>query len=363
MNRIKQVDCIRGLLLVIMTLDHLQYMPFKRLSEYTLNWTYQTFGFVAAVEGFVFVSGLIFGLVYTPKFLHDRAGFNQLVWRRIRLIYFFHVGTFVVLAALFAWPWFARAWTHEWDNIALLQTQPWWTLLKGAAFLYLPSYQDILPMYLWFLVLSPWVLRLIDAGKLKWVAAASVALYLIGQLHPQLLLAQKVAARGFYLGWFEWLSWQLLFFVGVLFGYYRARNPDFVVPVKTAWVVVAIAVALPLLWYRHQFSLPSAPLPFDNLWRDTNLGVMRLVNMTALAYLLYCLCQVRANWFTWRWLRKLGEQPLLVFSFHVVLCYALNPLRGWLGGLTLWAESALLIVATASLWLPVMVRDFYRRRF
>ena len=233
MKRITQIDCIRGLMLVIMTVDHLQYMAFSRLSEHTINFTYQTFGFVAAVEGFVFLSGLVFGLVYTPKLINDESNFNRVVWRRWRLIYYYHLGLLLILATLFSIPWFAQIWSHPWSNIALLHTEPWWSAATGAVFLYQPSYLDILPMYLAFVALSPLVLRMLQQNRAKLLAVLSIACYLAVQIfHPQFVLSASLSDFGFYLGWFELLSWQLLFFGGVWLGFAHKKNPNFRIPIK-----------------------------------------------------------------------------------------------------------------------------------
>ena len=51
------IDFLRGLCLVVMTVDHLPPDIFEKF-------TWQTFGFISAAEGFVFLSGLVSGVVY-----------------------------------------------------------------------------------------------------------------------------------------------------------------------------------------------------------------------------------------------------------------------------------------------------------
>src|SRR5580693_1644014 len=51
------VDFLRGICLLLMTVDHL---PLTLVRKFT----WQTFGFFSAAEGFVFLSGLVSGLVY-----------------------------------------------------------------------------------------------------------------------------------------------------------------------------------------------------------------------------------------------------------------------------------------------------------
>src|SRR5687768_9046581 len=58
-ERLWQVDALRGLMLVLMTLTHL---PTRIASP-----AGQPFGFVSAAEGFVLLSGFMAGLVYATR--------------------------------------------------------------------------------------------------------------------------------------------------------------------------------------------------------------------------------------------------------------------------------------------------------
>ena len=60
-KRIKYLDLLRGLMLVIMTLNHLDG-PIKSI-------TFQPLGFVSAAAGFIYLSGFVYGLVYTRKYI------------------------------------------------------------------------------------------------------------------------------------------------------------------------------------------------------------------------------------------------------------------------------------------------------
>jgi hypothetical protein len=53
-SRDSRLDMLRGLCLVLMTVDHLPINPLFRFTN-------QTLGFVSAAEGFVFISGVVSG--------------------------------------------------------------------------------------------------------------------------------------------------------------------------------------------------------------------------------------------------------------------------------------------------------------
>ena len=59
MQRDLRIDTLRGLMLVIMMVTHIRWFAIP-----TAWTTYQPIGFVTAAEGFVFLSGLVAGIVY-----------------------------------------------------------------------------------------------------------------------------------------------------------------------------------------------------------------------------------------------------------------------------------------------------------
>jgi hypothetical protein len=91
MRRVRELDALRGLMLVWITLTHLP----TSLSRY-VN---QSCGFVSAAEGFIFLSALITGRIYFG--LAQRNGYGaiqQKLRRRTLLLYLYHA---VLLAFVF----------------------------------------------------------------------------------------------------------------------------------------------------------------------------------------------------------------------------------------------------------------------
>jgi len=87
------IDALRGLMLVTMTIHHFPSL--------FCDYTFESLGYVNAVEGFVFLSGLVAGRVYTR---YGAVENGVLLWRRALartgFIYSFHVLTFSPFLAL-----------------------------------------------------------------------------------------------------------------------------------------------------------------------------------------------------------------------------------------------------------------------
>src|ERR1700719_960118 len=82
-QRRPELDALRGLFLVWMTLTHLP----TRLSD-LVN---QPFGFVSSAEGFVFLSALLVGRVYMRQALENTGTVRGRLWKRALKVYAYHL--------------------------------------------------------------------------------------------------------------------------------------------------------------------------------------------------------------------------------------------------------------------------------
>ena len=151
MNRRWEIDALRGLMLVLMTLTHLP----TRLSD-PLG---QSFGFVTAAEGFVLLSAYMAARVYAGIAQKQGIGaMHQAFWRRALKLYGCHA-----LLLLFLFNEVVSIGLRI-DQLAVKNlasfylAQPLTALLAGLALVYEPPLLDILPMYILFMLASPWVL-------------------------------------------------------------------------------------------------------------------------------------------------------------------------------------------------------------
>jgi hypothetical protein len=339
------IDSLRGLMLLGMAMNHIT----SRLQVLTDH----PFGYTSSAEGFVFLSGLVAGLVYTRR----RQKLGVVVATRASVaractIYCYHIGLF---AALLIW---TNAFTFLAGKIpgnapqAMLD-HPIQSLIAGLGLVNQPPLLDILPMYAGFMLLLPTVLAAFDAGHYRRVLAVSMAVWALTNLvsSPVPFVHGTIQVGAFTLG-----AWQLLFMIGVVFGHAKARGKSLL----PRWTRHLVAPAFLLCGYafliRHWY-LP-APFPTFADWvNKNNLAPARLINTGALIFLVHLAFVRWPGHFLWPPLALLGRHSLAVFSTHVATAYVLyafpgivsaTPARTWLGtaimvsalyAVALWRES------------------------
>src|SRR5580658_3198794 len=203
-------DSLRGLLLVTMTVNHLP----SPLRTYTDGWL----GTFSSAEGFVFISGLVAGMVYTRKLRSGGPAFlRSIVIKRTNMIYYWHVAA--LLLALAAVQVIERAVGFcSWAAPQLFFQNPWLGALLGVTMLYQPGLFDILPMYCVFVALLPVMLRMLESGRRWWLIGISVALWAAVQGSSPI---DNAPLYPIHVGSFNLFAWQLLFVMGVVIGHAR----------------------------------------------------------------------------------------------------------------------------------------------
>ena len=150
LERRPELDGLRGLFLVWMTLTHLP----TRFSDF-VN---QPIGFVSAAEGFVFMSALLVGRIYMRDVLQDASGVRAKLWKRSLKIYAYHLAMLAILftvAAAFAVHTHKAAITNL---INFYLAHPLVAIVGSVLLIYCPPLLDILPMYVTFLFFTPMLL-------------------------------------------------------------------------------------------------------------------------------------------------------------------------------------------------------------
>jgi len=354
-TRIRALDTFRGLMLVIMTVDHLDmFGPVYRL-------TYETTGFVSAAEGFVLLSGIVAGLVYAalagnPEMLRQRA------WTRVLTIWQVHL---LVVAGLLG---YFILYASERPDGGL--PSAFLNVLGGAVLLNQEPPLDILPLYIIFVALLPVIIGGFQAGKVRLVLGVSFGLWLLDQ--GLTLLEGYPVHLMFNVGqipvhWqpnhFHILAWQFLFVGGVWCGWRASRRGgDAGIAWRWPWVM-AILVGLAVCFaLRHGIGVPELSRSHHAVGR-VNVGWLRLLNVALVAALATWLAGRWPRLAHWPWLEFLGRHSLQVFAWQSLLQMFLRPV--YLEAVMRWglgARVVLLTLAVVSLSIPAWMHQAHRRR-
>ena len=309
--RDQRLDSLRGLMLVGMAVNHIA-SPLRLFTDHPL-------GYTTSAEGFVFVSGLVAGLVYTRRY--QRYG-SVVTKRSSRLrtctIYSCHL---VLILGLLLWTnaFDAATGTPPGNSPPLMLDHPWAAMLGGVLLVNQPPLLDILPMYAGFMLLLPGLLAALEARRHPLVLGVSLAGWVMTNLlWPPVPLIFGVVQMGA----FNWGAWQFLFVLGVTFGHARATGRSLLPRWSVRLALPALALCLYCFLIRHWY-LPAPFAGFADWVNKNNLAPARLLNTLALFFLVHLAFRRWPRLFFWPPLALLGRHSLVVFSSHVALAYVL----------------------------------------
>lgn len=374
--RLTVLDGFRGFFLLFMMVAHLNAITNTTLGK--IN--HHSFGWVEDAQGFVFLSGFVVGLVYGGLLLkRSAAQMKRAMFSRIRTIYSHQVVLimFMVIAAFFYLQFGSTMPTalRPYADDPLIFTASSMLLVANS------MHMGILPMYIAFMAVTPFVLIGLRRGYLVPMAMGSVLLWMVAQTglveaatdRFELFLAgQGVPAKiGIY---FHVFGWQLIFFAGLAGGFYLAQGRLDLTVLKgrasTYAFYVGLAGAVMLGVYDrivyNELISPEFSLAALEAVERKNFSTIYMVNFFLDLYLVVWLLNAGPDsgvrWIeraaaAMRWLFSrrplvfLGQHSLHVFSFHILMVYVVDILSeghryGELDG------NLVLLLGVVSLYLP-----------
>ncbi len=310
-------------------------MTLTHLPTHVNVYSNQPFGFVSAAEGFIFLSALLCGRVFGPKL--EQEGF-PFIWQRLGAragrLYAYHLFllgiAFTVVARI-------AVHTKQPSLQGLLDfylAHPIDGIVASVLLIYRPPLLDILPIYILFLLGTPFVLW---AGR-RWgwhiVLIPSLLLWTAAQFglraasYAVIVRLPHIDIPFSALGAFDLTAWQLLWIAGLWVG---AGRPGLAVipphPKPAILCSALIAIFFLIARHTHLWDILNAP-PWAALLDKWHLGPLRILNFAAVA-VLFAAVQPR----TVRWLGRgpalvLGQASLEVFCAHLLVCFAALALVG-----------------------------------
>jgi len=369
MNRILQVDFFRGFFLIIIITNH-----FLSSQNIIFHFTHELIGWITAAEGFVFLSGLTAGIVYSRKLVEKGKDFISLAAKkRAWTIYKYHLILFILVALiLIAHPIVKEYWLSNHSEYKFLLEKPVLAALLSSILLYQPSFMDILPMYALFILLLPTTLMSFQKGKHVSILVFSFLVYILGTFDITSKLIQQVQfMKQVHTGGFNLLSWQFLFIVGLYLGFLTYQNKtNSILQNKTLFYSSLLLSIFIFIFKQAYYNSDLFHFHLNYYWISRNgLGPLRLLNFAALLVVMSFLASRFKKVFSFKPICYLGKYSLEVFSFQILLIFIFKPLQDFSNNFHAikivnniyiypWATFMLLFILIPALFLAPWLKNY-----
>ena len=315
-----EIDALRGVFLVWMTLAHLP----THLSD-LVN---EPFGFVSSAEGFVFLSALLVARLYIGQAAEDGAALRTKLWKRALRIYGYHL---ILLACAFTMAAAFAVMAHRLALINLLNfylAHPFPAIVGSFLLIYCPPLLDILPMYVIFLLITPFLLAIAAHRGWKGILLASGSVWLLAQfglrawVHDVVVHVTTLQIPLQETGSFNLFAWQMIWVFGLCIGAASTQEsrsfrqtPRFIYQVSALICIFFIGVRHN--WLGNHLTQEMLGIQLDK-WQ---IGPLRLINLIALACVIYWLRKLLTRLFLIEPFIMLGKASLQVFCAHLAFVF------------------------------------------
>jgi hypothetical protein len=349
-------DLLRGFAVFAMVVDHVggDQSPLYYISGGDRF-------YVSAAEAFVFLSGLLMGMVNGGLIRRgDVGGALRKVLSRAGMLYAITVGLTLVTAAL------PLVFNFNWKpNIGDLTTTEF--IIGIFTFHYAAYLTDIPFLYTMLVLAAEPVLLLLDRGYTRFVLLASAALWFVWQVSPEQAITWPPSREAL----FQFSSWQFLFIIALTIGFHRKKLERYFMaaasPAALALSTVGMAGALALLWYNlaplTALTGVDANTLTDWFFYKQDVGAGRLLTFVILITFAFSFVSLLwgpiSRWLGWL-LLPLGQNSLSAYVIHVFVVGALAWVRPKLFAheTAYWATAALQLTGVFLVWTIIRVRPF-----
>lgn len=322
-----RLDFIRGIAMLIIVIAHTPSNPWN-------DWIPARFGFSSAAEMFVFCSGMASAMAFGSVFTRQGFGLGLArICQRIWQLYWAQIAVFVFTVAMSVW----ATRTLGTGNYSARLYLDWFLAQPGEAIpalltlRYIPTFFDMLPMYMLLLAMVPAVMLIARLGQVAGpalVGLLSAGLWLLVQVTDINLPARPNTDQVWF---FNPLAWQLLFFAGFAFGMGWLKPPSFNNRLLVGLSLAIVIISIPLNFWGTQAMFPALAAAHDWLVPDsapTQFTWPRIVHFAALAYLAVGLVnrwrERIANFQMLRPVIRVGQQTFAVFLVSVPLAWSMG---------------------------------------
>jgi len=353
-----RLDFLRGLLIVIMVVDHVSDKSYLYLITSGGKF------FTSAAEGFFLISGLVTGLVY-QKVIQRNGLFEGIKksFKRLGTIYLITISlSFFILIINTIFSVYTESQyfiNHSFDqvkNILLFVTQY--------------DYSNILVVYTLFFLFLPLVLSLLYSRKTIWVCLISVLVYVIHLVFPNFHFLP-------FKSFMDFSGAQLFFVIGIVLGYHHVLekiqkriNRKFLVisgglffVLVIIWSLITAQNKLPTI-----FISPDMSLHIQQFFDKANVGLGRFFASFVVFGFLYGLLTLKwqssNRLFGWLFI-PLGQNSLFAYSLHVIIIMVVKIISMFLqyDQTSSWLNAYIQLVAVLIIWYITTHKQVFTRWF
>jgi hypothetical protein len=347
-----RLDLLRGFAVIAMVADH---VGGER------SWLYAITGgdafFVSAAEVFVFISGLLMGIIYAGVIA--RQGLGAALMKSLQRAWTLYLMTVILTLTLMA---LAAQLGLGWGS-GMTDTT-WSDLIVSVLTLHRTFYlTDILLLYTLLVLAAVPVLVLLVHAQITFVLAGSWGLWMLWQIAPQhAQFPWSIADNSV----FNFPAWQALFVTAMVMGYHRQRlehhlaraSEHVVLGISGVFVAAVIAVYIMFL---HPSSIAHAML-VEQLFGKVDLRIGRLLVFTG--FFTFAVALVTLAWAPIRralgWLLlPLGQDALSAYILHlfvVALAVKVTPSVFGTTPATPAENTLFQMVGIAFIWTAIILR-------
>lgn len=332
-----RLDFFRGIALLVIFIDHLEWCNGRRLlSNYTLG----QLGYCDASEVFIFISGYVCGMSY-GRLLSD-FGFKACQSKSLKRclqLYIVSLACLLIVINLIVTCVSLRIGNFAGYTIHGIEL-PMVKLVPMIMFqCYRPLGMDILWLYVYMLLMLPSFLC--GMKRQRWITLLVViACYLVAQAWPFINYPQYDGSIGRLSGTartFNYLAWQALFFIGATLGDWKRRGSSIRLPhwVPAVCGLGVITVAAGRIAHDHiswrvldGMSAAIDGFAYSSWCLKRTLGIGRIIYFLSLACFAAAVVSVTSNLrkaFPVRTLVICGRNSLPIFCIGLVLTFAFHP--------------------------------------
>jgi hypothetical protein len=341
-NRDLTIDFIRGVLLLVMILDHCFFFLFPDLNGQKI--TFEFIGYCSAAEGFFFLAGFSMAKVYLPKTYSLGTDFvKKKIFGKAFNIYLIHLG--LILLTLVIRPYFYH--DSSFDNLYLHSLKE---AFLAIIFFYQPTLLDILPIYTVFFLMTPFLLQKIADKKTKFIIILSFGIWILGQINPY-----GRAYHGVLFSFFDLFSWQLVYVLGII-------SSQIVLPTETKGKLLLVCSSIIVIagfLARHFIGFKYQNMHW--LLARNTMGFLRLINVMAIFYII---CRARPliskilHFSLSKIIILIGQNSLKVFVWHLIAMIFISHWLNQYHSLTKNIEICDVCLVTVVMILPIFYSSF-----